>query len=96
MTMEMRSMKTYLSLALVWFTLTGHGQQQIRIDSVIWEKGQTVFCRGKEMKTGEVYFFSMTKKGAGKWGQLVGQWATKRENVFKRRVKEDFVFILNQ
>ncbi len=70
-------------------------QENIKVDSILWIKGQTVYCRGRELKTGAVYFFPLNFRGMGKRPEIIGQCVTKKHNVKKRRSKNDFIFKLN-
>lgn len=83
-------------LALLLCPITGISQEQIRIDSIIWQKGQTTYVCGTELKNGAKYYFPLNGKGIGRKPNYIGLIVTKRHNIKKRRNRNEFIFTINQ
>ena len=86
---------TYVILFLLLImSIESRCQTQYRIDSVMKIKEQTAFCRAREMKTGNIIYFSLNFRGAGKHRDLIGKWVTYYAEglPMRRRVH----FIINQ
>jgi len=80
-------MKPLLLIALL-FPCVGFCQTQIKVDSIIWMKGQTIYCRGKAMVTDSVYYFPLNFRGAGRNPDVIGKWVTYHPlGISKRRIK---------
>lgn len=87
--------KIFLALCLL-FWLAANSQEQIRIDSIIWQKGQTTYVCGTELKNGAKYYFPLNGKGIGRKPNYIGLIVTKRHNIKKRRNRNEFIFTINQ
>jgi len=90
--MKMSIAMKQLFITLVFLPAICFGQKQICIDSAGEMKKQTVYCRGKEMITGETYYFTLHFRGMGKIDDLIGKWVTYHpEAITHRKIK----FVIN-
>lgn len=84
-------------LVIIFFALswTASGQSQFKIDSVLWEKGQTSFVRARQLQTDSVGYFKVNYQGVGRKENLIGLWGTFHPDGIKKRKRKLF-FTINE